>query len=89
MRLELTRKTKATLVDIDIQSLKMGQTEVVPAVALAFKITLANSALGMLDKSLLTFLYAKGNSGAAAQQRRPRLTVSMLSRTSPPSRRQP
>lgn len=67
MRFELFKKTKATLVDIDIQSLKMGQTEVVPAVALAFKVTLANSALAMLDKTLLTFLYAKGNSGAAAQ----------------------
>lgn len=67
MRFELISKTKATLVDIDIQSLKMGQTEVVPAVALSFKVTLANSALAMLDKALLTFLYAKGNSGAAAQ----------------------
>ncbi|MCZ4315131.1 hypothetical protein O4H66_17125 [Comamonadaceae bacterium G21597-S1] len=67
MRFELIRKTKATLVDIDPQSLKMGQTEVVPAVALTFKVTLANSALAMLDKALLPFLYSRGNSGAAAQ----------------------
>lgn len=67
MNFQIIGKTKATLADIDIQSLKKGQTEVVPAVALTFKVTLANAALSMLDKSLLHFLYAKGSPGAAAQ----------------------
>lgn len=67
MRFEIIGKTRATLSDIDIQSLKKGQTEVVPAVCLTFRVTMPNSALKMLDKALLTFLFAKGNSGAAAQ----------------------
>lgn len=45
MRFEIIGKAKATLADIDIQSLKKGQTEVVPAVALTFKVTLANAEL--------------------------------------------
>lgn len=67
MRFEIIGKTKATLSDIDIQSLKKGQTEVVPAVALLFKLTLANQVLTQLDKTLLPFLYAKASPGAAAQ----------------------
>lgn len=67
MRFELIGKTKATLVDIDIQPLKNGQKEVLPAVALTFKATLANSALNMISKTLLGFLYAKGSAGAKAQ----------------------
>lgn len=60
MRIEHIGKTKATVVDIDIQSLKMGQTDVVPAVALHLKVMLANSSLSMLDKTMLPFLYSKG-----------------------------
>lgn len=67
MKFELLGKTKATLADIDIQSLKMGQTEVVPAVCLAFKVTLPNAKLSMLDKHLLGFLYAKASPGGNAQ----------------------
>lgn len=60
MRLEFIPKTKATFTAIDIQSLKMGQTDVVPAVCVHLKITQANSTLKMLDKNLLPFLYQKG-----------------------------
>lgn len=67
MRLEFTGKTKATIADIDIQSLKMGQTDVVPAVCLHLKMTLANSTLSMLDKHLLNFLFQR-NTNAATQQ---------------------
>jgi hypothetical protein len=67
VKFEIVGKTKATLADIDIQSLKRGQTEVVPAVALTFKVTMANHALAQLDKALLHFLYAKASAGAAGQ----------------------
>jgi len=67
MRIEFAGKTKATLTDIDIQSLKKGQTEVVPAVALSLKVMLPNARLAMLDKALLGFLYAKASPGANAQ----------------------
>lgn len=67
MRIEFTGKTKATIADIDIQSLKMGQTDVVPAVCLHLKLTLANSTLSMLDKHLLNFLFQR-NTNAATQQ---------------------
>ena len=67
MRIEITGKTKATIAAIDIQSLKMGQTDVVPAVCLHLKMTLANSTLAMLDKHLLNFLFQR-NTMAATQQ---------------------
>ncbi len=68
MNFQIIGKTKATLADIDIQTAKKtGSSEGVPAVALTFRVTLANAALSMLDKSLLHFLYAKGSPGAAAQ----------------------
>ena len=60
MRIQFIGKTKATIVDIDIQSLKRGQTNVEPAVCLHLKITQANNTLAMLDKNLLGFLYQKG-----------------------------
>lgn len=60
MRIEFIGKTKATISDIDIQSLKQGQTDVVPAVCLHLKLTLANNTLKMLDKNLLGFLFEKG-----------------------------
>ncbi len=61
MRIAQIGKKKATIVDIDIQSLKMGQTEVVPAVALHIKVVQANDSLNQLDKTLLHFLYAKAS----------------------------
>lgn len=67
MRIELTGKTKATIAAIDIQSLKMGQTDVVPAVCLHLKLTMANNSLSMLSKHLLHFLFQR-NTMAATQQ---------------------
>lgn len=67
MRFELVPKTKATLVDVDIQSVKVGQTDVNPAVALMFKTTRPNAALNMLDKSLLGFLFQRGSPGGQKQ----------------------
>jgi len=67
MRIEFVPKVKATIVDIDIQSLKRGQTDVEPAVCLHLKITQANPTLKMLDKSLLGFLYQKGQNHAQQQ----------------------
>lgn len=60
MRIEFIGKTKATFTAIDIQSLKMGQTDVVPAVCVHLKVTTANHSLAMLDKNLLKFLFQKG-----------------------------
>lgn len=68
MRIEFCGKTKATITAIDIQSLKQGQTDVVPAVCLHLKLTLANGTLKMLDKNLLPFLFEKG-SGKGDPQR--------------------
>lgn len=67
MRIEFAGKTKAVISDIDIQSLKMGQTDVVPAVCLTLKLTLANSTLSMLDATLLNFLFEKGLPAASQQ----------------------
>ena len=60
MQIEFCGKTKATFTAIDIQSLKMGQTDVVPAVCVHLKVTTANHSLSMLDKNLLKFLFQKG-----------------------------
>lgn len=68
MKLQFLGKTKATIADIDIQSLKMGQTEVVPAVCLTIKATLGNDTLRMLDTSLLHFLFERGLPAASQQQ---------------------
>lgn len=67
MRLAFVPKHKATIADIDIQSLKQGQTDVVPAVCLTLKMTLANSTLNLLDKTLLPFLFEKGLPSASTQ----------------------
>lgn len=68
MRFELIGKTPTTLTDVDIQSLKMGQTDLKPAIALVFKVRLPNTALDMLDKSLLPFLYKKVGADGAKQK---------------------
>lgn len=57
MRIELIGKTKATIQAIEILSLKMGQTDVKPAVCISLKVPLPNSALAMLDPTLRDFLY--------------------------------
>jgi hypothetical protein len=68
MRIEFAGKHKAIISDIDIQSLKQGQTDVVPAVCITLKMTLANSTLSLLDSTLLQFLFEKGVPAAATQQ---------------------
>lgn len=67
MRFELIGKTKATLQSIEILSLKMGQTDTKPAVALSFKVTRSNDALNMLDPALRPLLFTKGNPNKADQ----------------------
>lgn len=56
-RFELIGKSKATIKDIDIQSLKMGQTDVRPAVCITVEVPLPNSKLAMLNPTLQPFLY--------------------------------
>jgi len=68
MKLQFAGKHKAIISDIDIQSLKQGQTDVVPAVCITLKMTLANSTLSLLDSTLLKFLFEKGVPAAATQQ---------------------
>lgn len=68
MRFELIGKTKATLTDIDIQSLKQGQTDLKPAVALTIKVPMANTSMDMLHKSLRTFFFGKASSAAKEVQ---------------------
>lgn len=67
MKYELIGKQKATLVDVDIQSLKVGQTDVRPAVALTFKVSRSNYCLSDLGKTFLGFFYAKGQPSAQQQ----------------------
>lgn len=67
-RLELIGKTKATVVDIDIQSLKMGQTDVQPAVCLTLKVPVPNAKLSMLNETLLDFLYTNTAGKPKSQQ---------------------
>jgi hypothetical protein len=66
-RLELIGKTKATLQAIDILSLKMGQTDVQPAVCLSLKVSLPNSRLAMLSPTLRDFLYENDTGKTNAQ----------------------
>lgn len=61
MRLEFIGKKKFTIRDVDIQSLKLGQKDVKPAVALKVQTTQPNASLDMLDKALRSFLFMKGN----------------------------
>lgn len=61
MRLEFIPKHRFTIRDVDIQSLKLGQKDVKPAVALKVQTIQPNGSLDMLDKSLRAFLFMKGN----------------------------
>jgi hypothetical protein len=58
-RFELIGKHAATITAIEILSLKMGQTDVQPAVCLSLKVSLPNTKLNMLDGTLQRFLYEK------------------------------
>lgn len=67
MRFELIGKTKVKLTDVDIQSHKLGQTDLKPAVALTFEMTTANTALNMLSKRLRSFFYEKASPAKEVQ----------------------
>ncbi len=67
-RLELIGKTKATITAIEILSLKMGQTDVQPAVCLTLNVRLPNSKLAMLDATLRDFLYTDNSDKPKTQQ---------------------
>lgn len=67
MRFELIGKQKATLTDIDPQSLKQGQTDLKPAVALTIKVTMANTSMNMLGKTLRAFFYEKAPASKEVQ----------------------
>lgn len=67
MRFELIGKHRGVLEDVDVQSQKMGQTDIKPAVCLHFKVSLPNSCLAMYDKAALLFLYTKNGAGAKQQ----------------------
>lgn len=66
MRFELIGKTQAKLSNVNVLALKMGQTELKPAVSLRFKVTAANDILNKFDASLRPFLFEK-NSAAQTQ----------------------
>ena len=68
MRLEFSGKTKSQLVDITVLSLKLGQTDTVPALCVTFKTSMPNTVLNALDKSLRTIFYEKAGSAAKTQQ---------------------
>jgi hypothetical protein len=64
MRFELIGKTASKLVNVNVQAQKMGQTELVPATTLRFKVTAANDILNKFDKNLRLFLFEKGSNAA-------------------------
>lgn len=64
MRFDLIPKHAAKLVNVNIEALKLGQTELKPAVTLRFKVTAANEILNKFDASLRPFLFEKGSNAA-------------------------
>lgn len=66
MPFELIGKKRAKLLEVFVDSLKLGQTELRPALILRLRVTLPNDCLNMLDDSLLPFLYRK-NEGSKVQ----------------------
>jgi hypothetical protein len=67
VRLEFIGKTKSDLEDLDVQSLKMGQTEVKPALVIMFKTKTANTVLNALNKRLRAVYYEKNGNAAKTQ----------------------
>lgn len=67
MRFDLIPKHRAKLANVKVEALKMGQTELKPAVTLRFKLTAANTILNKLDKTLRPFFYEKAGSPAKGQ----------------------
>jgi hypothetical protein len=68
MRIEFCPKTKSTLVDITVLSLKMGQHDTKPALCVNFKTPMPNTVLNALDKRLRTVFYEKNGNAAKTQQ---------------------
>lgn len=67
-RFELLGKHKSTITSIDILCLKLGQTDVKPALCISFKTPMPNSeVLPMFSANLLPFLYESNKNKPAAQ----------------------
>lgn len=64
MRLDFIGKTVAKIVNVNVLALKVGQTELKPAITLRIKVTAANDILNKLDGTLRKFLFEKGNNAA-------------------------
>ncbi|MES2910569.1 MAG: hypothetical protein V4718_04225 [Pseudomonadota bacterium] len=68
MLLTFEGKQKATLEDVDVQTQKMGQTDMKPAVCLHWKASTPNSCLRMYGDRALEFLYKKDGPEGAKQK---------------------
>ncbi len=70
MNVQLIGKTKATIVDVDVQCLKKGQTDTTPAAAITVMAKLPNTYLNTIDKTgkLREFWYEKNGQGAKEQK---------------------
>lgn len=70
MNIQLIGKTKATIVNIDVQCLKKGQTETTPAAAITVMAKLPNTYLNVIDKTgkVREFWYEKNGQGAKEQK---------------------
>lgn len=64
MRLDFIGKTVAKIVNVNVLALKVGQTELKPAITLRLKVTAANDVLNKLDGALRKFLFEKGSNAA-------------------------
>jgi hypothetical protein len=84
-RFELIGKHKSTITSIDILSLKMGQTDVKPAVCVSFKTPMPNKeVLPMFSPKLLDFMYENSGrntdtiDGVAPVSDKPNLTAEAI-----------
>lgn len=70
MRLEFIGLTKGTIEDIDVQAMKMGQKDLVPAMAVTILSKQPNTFLNVIDPSggLRALYYEKNGQGAKKQQ---------------------
>lgn len=70
MRFEYIGKTKAVLEEIDVQALKMGQVDTVPAIALTIFTKQSNTFLNKFDPSgkMRAYHYEKNGNAAKVQQ---------------------
>lgn len=70
MRLEFIGLTKGTIEDIDVQAMKMGQKDLVPAMAVTILTKQPNTFLNVIDPTgaLRALYYEKNGQGAKTQQ---------------------